>query len=153
MGESVTKEVEMYIVIAGSELEYHEVIKTAARDCDLNYIVTSVYNGTQLMSLLLRKGFYKTEYLRPPDLIIMDLKMPVMSGEKALKRIKSNDVLRNIPIYITGESGDQQKIVSLLHEGADGYIVKPVSRESIRTLIGHICGNINLRHQQEKPGY
>jgi CheY-like chemotaxis protein len=96
--------IELYIVVADDDIQDHQLIGKAVKKCNLNHIVTSVYNGVQLMNLLLKKEFYKTDTTRIPDLIILNLKMPVLDGFGALSEIKKHQELKNIPIYTLSEA-------------------------------------------------
>jgi CheY-like chemotaxis protein len=134
--------VNLYIVVADDDIEDHELIKKAVRECDVNSIVTSVYNGQQLMDLLLRKDFYKTDLSKKPDVIILDLKMPIMSGSEALEQIKSNPDLDQIPIYIlTGSNNHEERSVSG-RLGVQGFYPKPVEYGDLSRLIGNICSAV-----------
>ena len=68
----------MIIVMADENLSDHDRVKKAARECKVNHVFTSVYNGSQLMDLLLKKGVYYTAETVSPDLIIMDVDLPVV---------------------------------------------------------------------------
>jgi len=64
--------------------------------------------------------------VRPPDLIFMDLKMPIMDGWEATRRIRSLDGSRRIPIIaLTAQAmaGDEQKALAA---GCDDYVAKPI---------------------------
>ena len=62
-----------------------------------------------------------------PDLIIMDIQLPEVSGIEHTKALKADDALKDIPILAVtafAMSGDKEKI---LEAGCDGYIAKPIS--------------------------
>lgn len=59
------------------------------------------------------------------NLILLDMYMPGISGLTALKEIKSQSHLTNIPVIMLSASGDEQQIVSALEFGADDYVTKP----------------------------
>jgi putative two-component system response regulator len=60
-----------------------------------------------------------------PDLILLDVEMPGMNGYDAIKKLKSNDKFREIPvIFLTSISGEETKMVGYLLSAAD-YIQKP----------------------------
>jgi two-component system cell cycle response regulator DivK len=64
---------------------------------------------------------------RRPDLILMDIQLPVVDGYEATRRIKANPDLRHIPIIVVTSyalSGDEAKAIAA---GCDGYFAKPFS--------------------------
>ena len=66
-----------------------------------------------------------------PDLILMDIQLPVMDGYEATRRIKANPELKHIPIIAVTSyalSGDDDKT---REAGCDGYIAKPISVRSL----------------------
>ena len=66
-----------------------------------------------------------------PDLILMDIQLPVLDGYEATRRIKMNPALRHIPIIAVTSyalSGDDAKAVTA---GCDGYIAKPYSPRAL----------------------
>ncbi len=70
-----------------------------------------------------------------PDLILMDIQLPVVDGYEATRRIKSNPALRQIPIIAVTSyalSGDEAKARAA---GCDGYVAKPFSPRLILSKI------------------
>ena len=66
-----------------------------------------------------------------PDLIIMDIQLPVLDGYEATKRIKANKETKDIPVIaLTSYAmpGDREKS---LDAGCDSYITKPIKRKSL----------------------
>jgi len=76
----------------------------------------------------------------PPDLILMDLSLPVMDGWEATRRIKDNPKLANIPIIaLTAHamSGDRDRA---LEAGCDGYLSKPISPKKVVAEVERVLG-------------
>jgi two-component system cell cycle response regulator DivK len=76
-----------------------------------------------------------------PDLILMDIQMPVMDGYEATRRIKANPDLKTIPIVAVTSyalSGDEQKTRDA---GCDAYIAKPYSPRQMLAKVREILGS------------
>jgi two-component system cell cycle response regulator DivK len=70
-----------------------------------------------------------------PDLILMDIQLPLLDGHEATRRIKQNPALRSIPIIVVTSyalSGDDVKAVAA---GCDGYVAKPFSPRQLLSMI------------------
>ena len=70
-----------------------------------------------------------------PDLILLDLMMPVLDGFAVLKEIKDDDALRDIPVIIVSAASDSKSIVKGIKQGADDYITKPIDAESLKSKL------------------
>ena len=76
-----------------------------------------------------------------PDLIIMDLQMPVMNGYEAIKVLKSDPVTKNIKILAVTSfamAGDRE---TALETGADGYISKPINTRDLPKVVERLLGS------------
>lgn len=80
-----------------------------------------------------------------PDFIFLDLNMPIMSGRQFLKEIKSNTVLKDIPVIIYSTSTSQKDLQALLNLGAAYYLPKPMDLvglpQAIAAAIAHVIQN------------
>jgi two-component system, cell cycle response regulator DivK len=75
--------------------------------------------------------------LNRPDLILMDVQMPVLDGHEATQQIKAQPELRSIPIIVVTSyalSGDEAKAKAA---GADAYVAKPFSPRALLATIRH----------------
>jgi two-component system, cell cycle response regulator DivK len=103
-------------------------------------------NRRILRDLLTRAGFELIEAIdgesgvsmaitHRPDLILMDIQLPIFDGYEATRRIKANPETRNIPIIAVTSyalSGDENKALAA---GCDGYVAKPFSPRRILAMV------------------
>lgn len=71
-----------------------------------------------------------------PDMILLDLAMPEMNGEEALKKIRQNDWGKTIPVIILTNLGEEEAPKSLKSLGIHSYIVK--ANLTPREVVGHV---------------
>jgi two-component system cell cycle response regulator len=94
-------------------------------DCE----VTEAANGVEGLAEAVRKK---------PDLIILDLTMPIMDGAEMLSKVKSNAELKNIPvIMLTAEAG-RDNVVKIAKMGVRDYLVKPFKEELLVERVGRV---------------
>ena len=126
------------IVVADDDLDDQEMIKTAFKKTNEEFEVVPVYNGLQLMDYLFKRESYK-HITETPDLIILDLNMPIMDGFEVLEEVRNVAELKVIPIYILSTSWqdrDKQKAISM---GARGFYTKPVSMNELKRIFDEVC--------------
>ena len=70
-----------------------------------------------------------------PDLILLDLQLPGVSGEKVLKRIKSTQQLRSIPVVVLSCSDSETDVARCLAAGANAFISKADNYEDFRRSV------------------
>ena len=95
------------------------------------YDVIEALNGQEGIELAQRER---------PDLILMDLSLPVMDGWEATRRLKADDQLHSIPVIaLTAHAmvGDEAKALAA---GCDDYLVKPLDEEVLMTRIARYIG-------------
>ena len=92
---------------------------------DVNYTITGFNGGEEMLSHLTDT---------PPDLIILDVMMPGMSGYEVTERVRANRTLPYIPILLI-TAHDQASLVQGLDAGADDFIRKPADVNEIRARV------------------
>ena len=66
-----------------------------------------------------------------PDLIILDIMMPLLDGNKKAKLLKEKDFCKDIPILFISSKSEDELVKLVAEAGADGYICKPFTPQSI----------------------
>ena len=81
-----------------------------------------------------------------PDLILLDVMIPVLNGFQVLQRLKANPVTAAIPVLMLTARGHESDIVAGLEGGADDYLIKPFS---FPELIARVSTAL-ARHRQQQ---
>jgi two-component system, chemotaxis family, response regulator Rcp1 len=114
---------------AGDVRLTQEVLKTSkVRN---NLIVAN--NGQEAVNCLRRQGKY-AETARP-DLILLDLNLPVMDGREVLEKIKDDKHLKSIPVVILTASKAEEDILKTYNLRANFYVTKPVDLEQFVKVV------------------
>jgi DNA-binding response OmpR family regulator len=80
----------------------------------------------------------------PPDLIMLDAMMPVLSGFEVLRRLKADETMRAVPVIMVTAKGHERDVLSGLRGGAVDYVVKPFS-------LKELAARVELALSKERP--
>ena len=118
------------ILIAEDERDIRDLITFT-----LNFAghdVTAVTNGEE--------AYFKTKEILP-DLILLDVRMPRMTGYEACQKIKADDSTRNIPVIFLSAKGQESEVEAGLAVGAVEYILKPFAPDQLTERVNAILAN------------
>lgn len=120
------------ILIADDDIDDCEMIREALQESRLLNELHFVRDGEDLMDYLHHKGKYQDSEKFPlPGLILLDLNMPRKDGREALKEIKSDRQLRQIPVVVFTTSKAEEDIYRTYDLGVNSFITKPVAFEAL----------------------
>ena len=114
---------------AGDVRLMREVLKTSK--VSNNLIVAS--NGQEALLCLRKQGKF-AQSVRP-DLILLDLNLPVMDGREVLEKIKDDPDLKRIPVVILTTSKAEEDILKTYNLHANCYVTKPVDLEQFVKVV------------------
>jgi CheY-like chemotaxis protein len=83
-------------------------------------------DGEEALDYLYQRGNFATRSPGNPVVILLDLKLPKVDGHEVLRRIRSDDNLKLIPVVILTSSREETDLVQGYRNGANAYVVKPV---------------------------
>lgn len=109
----------LHIFLADDDEDDRLLFTEALKELSLSVEVTSFTNGVDLMASLLdpKRSL--------PDVVYLDLNMPLMDGEECLADIRNEPQLSEVPVIIYSTFLDLSKAALLQTEGADHYLQKP----------------------------
>jgi len=104
-----------------------ELTLLAFEENKLRNNVTVVHDGEEALEYVFRTGRYESLEDKPlPALILLDLKLPKVSGMDVLKRIRANEETDYLPVIILTSSKEDEDVVASYRLGANAYVRKPV---------------------------
>ncbi len=109
-----------------------EAFREANRAVDLHVAA----DGVEAMAFLRREGVHTSA--PRPDLVLLDLNLPKMSGHQVLARIKANHELRSIPTVILSTSIVEEDVATSYKLQASCHLGKPADLEDFETLVKSI---------------
>ncbi|MFC1513684.1 response regulator transcription factor [candidate division KSB1 bacterium] len=86
------------------------------------------------------RSAYESVKNNKPDLVLLDIMMPVMDGYQVLKKIKGEDDISGIPVIMLSAKGQERDVVKGIEMGAEDYIVKPFRPAELAARIKKILG-------------
>lgn len=114
------------ILLAEDNSKDVELTLTALAEHNLANEVIVARDGEEALDYLLRRGRFRERPEDNPAVILLDLKMPRVDGLEVLRRIKSNDRLKTIPVVMLTSSREERDLIESYRLGINAYVVKPV---------------------------
>ncbi|MDX2161826.1 MAG: response regulator [bacterium] len=115
------------ILIAEDEHDIRELLNFTLTFA--GHSVTTAKNGAEAVELVHRVN---------PDLIMMDVRMPKMTGYEACKAIKAMDNMADVPVVFLTAKGQDEEIQNGIEAGAIAYILKPFIPDELIRRVGEI---------------
>lgn len=125
--------------MADDDVDDQYLVRRAIEDINVNHVLHTVNNGSQLIDHLLRRGNFSGHSHRLPDCILLDLNMPLMDGFQTLDLIKANQDLSAIPVYVLSTSRSESDRERSLRLGAADFYVKPTQFRDLKGIVSDIC--------------
>jgi CheY-like chemotaxis protein len=103
-----------------------ELTLEALAEQNLANNVTTARNGEEALDYLHRRGKFKTRAEGNPIVVLLDLKMPKVTGLEVLRQMKSHPQLRMIPVVVLTSSREEPDLAECYALGVNAYVVKPI---------------------------
>ena len=103
-----------------------ELTLTALADYNLANEVVVTRDGQQALDYLYCRGEFHRRSNENPAVMLLDLKLPKVSGLEVLQQIKSDEKLKIIPVVVLTSSHEEKDMVASYKLGVNAYVVKPV---------------------------
>jgi class 3 adenylate cyclase len=108
---------------------------------DLDYQTISACNGQEALEQMRAES---------PDLVLLDIMMPVMDGFAVISHMKSEPALKDIPVIIISANNDLQSVVKGIEQGAEDYLPKPFEPVLLKARISSSLEKKRLRDEHRR---
>ncbi len=134
---------EINILLVEDTEEHALLIRRGLEDGLLKHRLFWVKDGEEALDFLFqRAGYAAVEDYPRPDIILLDLRLPKLSGNEVLEKIKAEDKLKDIPVVVLTVSDQREDILRSLQSGAQSYVLKSVAiapkTEGVRGILDAI---------------
>lgn len=115
------------------------IVKKAFKDFDLD--IPEATNGVEGLAAASKES---------PDMILLDITMPVMDGIEMLTKLKADSALKHIPVVMLTAEAGKDTVLKIAKIGIRDYIVKPFSEDTLIEKVGRVIDLRPISDQQEK---
>jgi two-component system response regulator len=130
---------EVEVLIVEDNDEDAELAIRALKKHHLANNVVHLSDGEQALDFIFGRGNYSGRVIsQMPRVILLDIKMPKVSGLEVLKAVKSDPLMKVIPVVILTSSEEDPDIKKSYELGANSYIVKPVEFDNFSRTVADL---------------
>lgn len=127
------------LLIAEDDADDRFLLRRAAESIEDPLELSFVKNGVELIDCLFHKSKYvKEKNNGQPDIILVDLNMPLKNGFEVLEEIKKDRTVSKIPLFIWSTSHNREYVMKAKALGAADFIEKPDAFKELIAIITHI---------------
>jgi two-component system response regulator len=122
------------LLVEDSDADAELTMRALRKGSVVNNIVR-VHDGVEALEFVFREGSFSQRRGCQPRLILLDLKMPRLGGIDVLRRLKTDDKTKLIPIVVLTSSAEEQDVLESYRLGVNSYLVKPVEFSAFTQII------------------
>ena len=128
------------ILLVEDNRDDEDLARLAIESSGVSCEVKVAHDGAEALKMLLGLPDGQASGLSaPPRLVLLDLKMPKVSGLEVLRRLRSDSRTRNVPVVVLTSSSERQDLVDAYKYGASGYVRKPIDLRDFNRAMSNIC--------------
>lgn len=98
--------------------------KEAFEECKVKTEISVAKNGQEALDFLFKRGAYVD--VKKPDLILLDINLPIYNGHEVLRQIKADPQLKKIPVIVLTTSSNQKDLDEAYENHCNSYVKKPL---------------------------
>lgn len=115
-----------HIMLVEDNLKDLDLTLAALAEHNLANEVVTARDGAEALDYLYRRGVHAGREDTLPVVVLLDIKMPKLSGIEVLRQMKSDPVLKRVPVVMLTSSKEEPDLTACYDLGVNAYVVKPV---------------------------
>jgi chemotaxis family two-component system response regulator Rcp1 len=135
-GQMTTTPLPFEILLVEDDSGDVELTRTALESSKIYANVNVVSDGVKALQFLRQEGIYQNS--PRPDLVLLDLNMPLKDGRQVLKEVKNDPALKLIPVVVLTTSADEIDVIKSYNLGCNCYATKPVDFKQFMKIVKEI---------------
>lgn len=124
------------VLIADDQILFRDLMEHMLESCEDIHVVACTQNGSDILSLA---------KIHQPDVILMDLDMPVCNGIDATKALKKE--LLETKVLVLTASSEEATVIEAMISGADGYLLKSISKNDLILAVKSVYAGMEVIHK------
>jgi len=108
------------------------LMQHAFEEANFFHSLSTAKNGYEALLFLNKVGL--SEQKNTPDLILLDINMPIMDGYEFLDTIKNDDKIKHIPVIMFTTSSSEKDVLKSYQKHANSYVVKPENLDDLTDI-------------------
>jgi len=126
----------LVVLLVEDNPDHAEIVNRSLREYRVANMIKHVEDGEEALDYLFERGAYSPPAKRPdPDIVLLDLRLPKVSGQEVLKEIRASEKYKNLPVVILTTSDSDSDILTAYKNQVNSYLVKPVDFEKFTNLM------------------
>ncbi|MCB1090862.1 MAG: response regulator [Verrucomicrobiae bacterium] len=114
-----------------------QLTREALREAEMQHDVIVVVNGERAIDLLRKRDGFESS--PTPDLVLLDLNLPGMSGLDVLREIKSDELLMALPVIVVSNSAALEDVDAVYRCHGNSFLAKPGNFDEFIHMVRSIC--------------
>lgn len=128
-----------YILLVEDNADDEELTLLSLRKNNLTHEIIVVRDGVEAIEFLSGQGRYAgRDVSRLPTVVLLDLKLPKLDGLEVLRRLRSEERTRTLPVVVLTSSSQDTDVVASYNLGANSYVRKPVEFGAFVEAVGSL---------------
>lgn len=123
----------VHFLLVEDDDDHADLVMRAMREERMSNTLSRVADGEAALKFLRRESEFAQEHR--PDVVLLDLNLPRMSGQEVLQAVKADSALSSIPIVVITTSDAERDRVRAYESRANSYVVKPLDFEQFREMV------------------